>query len=55
MLPFGTCLHVMSMFFRFVYFVLFWDHMKNLDDRLRIPFDVPLVPMLDRGVEARRL
>ena len=32
-----------------------WDHMKNLDVGLRIPFYVPLVPMLDRGVEARWL
>ena len=46
LIPIGTVgysLHGMSMFTSSVYLVLFWDHMKNLDDGLRIPFDVPFV------------
>ena len=48
-------LHVMSMFFSFVYFALYWDYMKNLDDGLRIPFDVPFILRSVWSVETRRL
>ena len=36
-------LHVTNMFFSFDCFDLFWDHIENLDDGLRIPLDVSFV------------
>ena len=40
-------LHAMSMFLSLLCFALFLDQLKNLDSRLRIPFDVPLVSKFD--------
>ena len=48
-------LNVMLMFFSFVCFALYWDYIKNLDDGLRIPFDVLFVLKSIWSVETRRL
>ena len=48
-------LHIRYMFFNFIYFALYWDHIENLDDGLRIPFGVPFVLKFDLSVEAIQL